>query len=95
MGRKPKKRQLKHGTDRINGGIVMTYEEILKTYHDVCKNRQLSDNYLQENKCETRKELPIAAEFPYGIIYLQDDAVDVLINRIEELEVKCRKGEQE
>lgn len=70
----------------------MTYQEVLKIYHGVCKRRQLSDDYLQENKCETRKESPIAAEFPYGIVYLQDDAVDVLINRIKELE--ANRGEQ-
>ena len=62
------------------------YKEIVKVYKQVCKEYQLSDEYLRESKCKTRDTIPIAAEFQYGVVYLQDDAVDVLLERIYELE---------
>lgn len=68
--------------------MAVDVKEILQKYRDVCRNCQLSDDYLQEHKCETRTDIPIAVEFPYGIVYLQDYAVDALIKRIEELEVR-------
>ena len=66
----------------------MDVKEIVKEYHDTCHRYQLSDEYLQEQKCDTRMEMPIAVEFRYGVVYLQDSAVDALIKRIEELEVQ-------
>ena len=69
----------------------MDYKKVLQDYKAACQRRQLSDEYLREQKCETRADLPITAEFPYGVVYLQDDAVDVLIKRIEELEARCKR----
>lgn len=66
----------------------MDVKEILHKYRDKCRDCQLSDEYLQKHKCEARTDIPIAVEFPYGIVYLQDDAVDALIKRIEELEAR-------
>lgn len=68
------------------GWLTMTVKEIVKEYHDACRRYQLSDEYLKEAKCKTRIEIPTAAEFHYGVVYLQDAAVDALIKRIEELE---------
>lgn len=66
----------------------MDVKEILQQYRDVCRKCQLSDEYLKEHKCEARTDIPIAVEFPYGIVCLQDYAVDALIKRIEELEAR-------
>lgn len=64
----------------------MDVKEIVNEYHDTCRKYQLSDEYLQEQKCKTRMEIPTAVELYYGVVYLQDSAVDALIKRIEELE---------
>ena len=64
----------------------MDVKEIVRKYHDTCHRYQLSDEYLKEQKCKTRIEMPTAAEFCYGVVYLQDTAVDALIKRIEKLE---------
>ena len=69
----------------------MDVKEILHKYRDKCRNGQLSDEYLEEHKCKARTDIPIAVEFPYGIVYLQDAAVDVLIKRIEDLETELQK----
>lgn len=69
----------------------MDYETILKKYRKACEQRQLSEEYLRENDCEVRSDLPVAIEFSYGVIYLRDDAVDVLIKRIEELEAELQE----
>lgn len=66
----------------------MDVKEIVKKYHDTCRRYQLSDEYLREQKCKTRTEMPTAVELYYGVVFLQDAAVDALIKRIEELEGK-------
>ena len=65
---------------------MKTYEEIVQAYRDAYKRYALNDEYLRENDCKARDSLPIAAEWSYGVVYLQDDAVDVLLTRIAELE---------
>ena len=64
----------------------MDVKEIVKKYHDTCRRYQLSDEYLQEQRCKTRNEMATVLELYYGVVYLQDAAVDALIKRIEELE---------
>lgn len=66
----------------------MDVKEIVREYHDTCRRYQLSDEYLNEQKCKTRIEMPTAVELYYGVVYLQDAAVDALIKRIEELEAQ-------
>ena len=66
----------------------MDVKEIIREYHDTCRRYQLSDEYMKEEKCKTRIEIPIAVEHYYGIVFLQDAAVDALIKRIEELEAQ-------
>lgn len=50
--------------------------------------RELSDDYLSSQNQDTRAKNPtyIAGEFDYGIIYMRDDAVDILLEYIERLE---------
>ena len=62
------------------------YKEVIKEFQDAKNRWCLSDEYLKDNGCFTREEETIAIEYPYGIVYLQDTAVDVLIERIKELE---------
>ena len=69
----------------------MQYKKALQEFERVCGNRQLSDDYLRDQNCETRKDLPVAIEFEYGVVYLRDDAVDALLARIKELEARCKK----
>ena len=64
----------------------MDEKEVVSEYHDTCRRYQLSNEYLQEQKCKTRAEIPTAAELYYGVVFLQDAAVDALIKRIEEME---------
>ena len=53
--------------------------------------RSLSDNYLASLNETTRSNDPayIAGEFDYGIVYMRDDAVEILLEYIEQLE--CEK----
>ena len=37
---------------------------------------------------DTRKDVVMCGEYKYGIVYVRDDAVELLIDRINELE-KC------
>ena len=69
----------------------MDVKRIVRKYHDTCRRYQLSDEYLQERNYKTRIEMPIAAEFCYGVVHLRDDAADVLIKRIEELEAELQE----
>lgn len=69
----------------------MDVKEIVRKYHDTCHRYQLSDEYLKVQKCKTRIEMPTAAEFCYGVVYLQDAAVDMLIKRIEGLETELQE----
>lgn len=64
----------------------MTYKDVIKAFNNISNERALSDEYLREHKCQTREDVEIASELRYGIVYLRDDAVELLIARIEELE---------
>ena len=50
--------------------------------------RALTDNYLALLNETTRSDSPtyIAGELDYGIVYMRDDAVEILLKYIEELE---------
>ena len=69
----------------------MLCEDVIREFEKKLRSRALSDEYLREQRCDVRADMQIAIEFPYGIIYLRDDAVEILINRIRELE--NRRGE--
>ena len=60
----------------------------VRTYWKVQSDRGLSDNYLSSVDKTTRATdiRGIAGEFEYGIIYMRDDAVEILLEYIDELE---------
>lgn len=65
----------------------MTYKDVIKEYEERSDHIYLSDKYLEEcNASYTRETAPLVGEYEYGIAYLRDDAVELLINRIRELE---------
>lgn len=65
----------------------MTYKDVIKEYEERCSHICLSDNYLKNYSASyTRETAPLVGEYEYGIAYLRDDAVELLINRIKELE---------
>jgi hypothetical protein len=70
---------------------IWNYKEVIKEFRDTKYRLYLSDKYLKDNGCITIEEESIAIEFPYGIVYLQDTAVEVLIKRIKELEEKLKE----
>lgn len=66
----------------------MTYRDVIKEYEERRNHICLSDNYLENcnGVMYTRKNAPLIGEYEYGIAYLRDDAVELLIDRIRELE---------
>ena len=75
----------------------MDYLDVIREFDKASCNRGLTDDYLQQNKFNTREDAPLAPECEYGIIYLRDDGVEILIQRIKELEeanvMTKKKGE--
>lgn len=64
----------------------MNYKDVINEFKNADERYALSDEYLVSVNSPTRKKEPIAGEFAYGIVYLQDTGVELLIKRIEELE---------
>ncbi len=60
----------------------MTYLDIIQEYEKNIEEHRLNDEFLDT----PRSKLPLIGEFRYGVIYMRDDAVDILIKRIKELE---------
>lgn len=72
----------------------MDVNEVIKEFREADERYCLGDEYLEKVGSPTRENLPVAGEYAYGVTYLRDDAVEVLIARIEELEkrLKEKKG---
>ena len=66
----------------------MTYKDVVQAFAYASNRYSLDDDYLREHDCEVREDMPMAGEFKYSVVYLRDDAVEVLIKRIIELENK-------
>ena len=66
----------------------MTYKDVIKEYEERSNHICLSDEYLEtcNGVTHTRETAPLVGEYEYGIAYLRDDAVELLIDRIKELE---------
>lgn len=66
----------------------MTYKDVIKEYEERSNHICLSDEYLKtcNGVTHTREMAPLVGEYEYGIAYLRDDAVELLIDRIKELE---------
>lgn len=60
----------------------MTYQDVIEEYKKAKASICISDEYLGT----TRADLPIIGEYIYGIVWVRDDAVELLIKRIENLE---------
>jgi hypothetical protein len=68
--------------------------KIREKWENRCRNRALPDDYLRSHYQTTRTDSPegIAGEFDYGIIYMRDDAVDILFEYIKLLERENNDG---
>lgn len=66
----------------------MTYKDVIKEFKEKCDRYCLSDEYLNSIGNDTRKDAVMCGEYQYGIVYMRDDAVELLIRRINELEQK-------
>ena len=64
----------------------MTYKDVIKEFKEKCDRYCLSDEYLDGIGSITRKDVVMCGEYVYGIVHMRDDAVKLLINRINELE---------
>jgi hypothetical protein len=69
----------------------MDYKEVIKEFQDAKNRWYLSNEYLKDNDFFTREDVTNTIEYPYGIVYLQDTAVETLINKIKELEEKLKE----
>ncbi len=60
----------------------MTYQDVIEEYKKAKARICLSDECLDT----PRVDLPIVGEYAYGVVWVRDDAVELLIKRIENLE---------
>lgn len=63
---------------------------MISVYESYCDARRISDDHLSDKRSETRRsgEPPFCGDFRRGIMCLRDDAVDILIARIRQLEAE-------
>lgn len=66
----------------------MTYKEVIEEFNKACNRYCLSDEYLKDIDSPTREDCEMCGEYAYGMVFMRDDAVEVLIDRIKELESK-------
>lgn len=59
---------------------------MIEWFENACDARRMSDDSLEREESETRYEMGVAGDYRRGVIFLRDDAVDILIERIRELE---------
>ena len=72
----------------------MDYKEVIAEFKKASNRYCLSDAYLAEEGDPTRENHPIAGEYAYGIVFVRDDAVELLIDRINELENSEKKKQK-
>lgn len=67
---------------------------VMKWYLDYARDKSLDDDYLAEKDRPTRYgDAVFCGDFFYGISYLRDDAVDILIDYIRILENEVHRLE--
>lgn len=67
---------------------------VMKWYLDYAHDKSLDDDYLAEKDRPTRYgDAVFCGDFSYGISYLRDDAVDILIDYIRILENEVHRLE--
>lgn len=69
----------------VKGTLKKRAKYVIDTFLSV---KGLPDNKIERKGEEPRYEVTMCGEYSYGINYLRDDAVEILINRIKELEGK-------
>ena len=64
--------------------------KVIEIFDRACGRKALDDEYLDGVGKPTRYagELPLVGDYSYGVLYLRDDAVDILIARIRQLEAE-------
>lgn len=74
----------------VAGSLAARADRMISIYESYCDARRISDEHLNDERSETRRsgEPPFCGDFQRGIMYLRDDAVDILIARIRQLEVE-------
>lgn len=64
----------------------MNYKDVIMVFEEAKKKDYFTDKYLLKKGAHTRDVLPICRECEYGVVRVMDDAVQLLIDRIHELE---------
>ena len=74
----------------VAGSLAARADRMISIYESYCDARRISDEHLNDERSETRRsgEPPFCGDFQRGIMYLRDDAVDILIARIRQLEAE-------
>lgn len=70
----------------VDAPLSYMVENVRKLFDDFYRDRVLSDEYLKEIDREARYETKIVEERKYGIAYLRDDGVNILLRYIDMLE---------
>lgn len=62
--------------------------KVIEEFEETCVQKECGDEYLDSVGKSTRYsgELPLLADYSYGVLYLRDDAVRTLVCRIRDLE---------
>lgn len=60
----------------------MTYQDVINIYNKKAREICIGDDNLDT----PRTDLPIVGEYIYGVAWMRDDAVELLIERINTLE---------
>lgn len=74
----------------VAGSLAARADKMISIYESYCDARRMSDEHLKDEGSETRysDEPPFCGDFRRGIMYLRDDAVDILVARIRQLEAE-------
>ena len=70
---------------------ILDFEKVTITFQNKYQSLSLPDKQLKTENKPTRDLLPMVLESNYGVIYLRDDAVQILFDRIKELEKERQK----
>ena len=73
----------------------MTYKDVIEEYGRAAYRICLSDEYLEKIDSPSRQDLPIVGDYYYGVAYMRDDAIELLIGRIHELDEENKKLREE
>lgn len=71
----------------VEGPLKARADYVIDKYSEYANRKVLSDKQLATGECYMRcDDAPFCEDFVGGIVYLRDDAVDLLIDYIRELE---------